>query len=93
MADNYAADAASSNEKQPPAPDEVAQMMIDQQGDHYALSVAAEIRRLADLDAEDDDEEDEEDEEEDQPSDVRRGYNVPADSASMRGYISARGAA
>lgn len=64
-------------------------MLIDQQGDRYALSVAAEIRRLAYPDKEDDNAAPEE---KAQPA-RRRGYNVPADSASMRGYMSSRGAA
>lgn len=89
MTRDESASADASQEQQPPEPDEVAQLLIDQQGDRYALSVAAEIRRLADPQPEDDTEDDEM---EDEPT-PRRGYNVPPNSASMRGYISARGAA
>lgn len=89
MTEDYSASVDASQEQQPPEPDEVAQLLIDQQGDRYALAVAAEIRRLADPQPEDDTEEDEMEDE----STPRRGYNVPPNSASMRGYLSARGAA
>jgi len=89
MTENDFASVDASQEQQPPEPDEVAQLLIDQQGDRYALAVAAQIRRLADPQPEDDTENDEM---EDEPT-PRRGYNVPSNSAAMRGYMSARGAA
>jgi hypothetical protein len=89
MTRDESASVDASQEQQPPEPDEVAQLLIDQQGDRYALAVAAQIRRLADPQPEDDTEDDEMEDE----ATPRRGYNVPPNSASMRGYISARGAA
>lgn len=79
----------NSGDDQQPAPDEVAEQLIEQMGDRYAVAVANEIKRLAYVEKEDT-ANNEDAEQQDSP---RRGYNVPADSASMRGYISARGAA
>jgi hypothetical protein len=89
MTRDESASVDATQEQQRPEPDEVAQLLIDQQGDQYALSVAAEIRRLADPQPKDDITSSEMEGE----ATPRRGYNIPANSASMRGYISARSAA